>query len=97
MRRTTRPNGTRDPVTLLGREYGPATGRADGYIDPYFGREYPADPATGGWPEGPMEVMTRTYETIFTGPWSKGVGRLMRDDPELLELALGALFRYDPT
>ena len=43
-----------------------------------------------------MEVMTRTYETIFTGAWSKGVGKLMRNDPELLEFALGTLFRYDP-
>ena len=92
VRRTTRPNGTRDPVAPL-KGYEPATGRADGYIDPYFGAEYEGP----GWPEGPLEVMTRTYETIFTGPWSKGVGKLMEKDPELLEFALGALFRYDPT
>ena len=56
-----------------------------------FGREYPGP----GWPEGPIEVMTRTYEMVFTDALG-GVGQLMKRDPELLEFALGALFRFDP-
>ena len=66
------------------------------YIDPYFGTEYPS----GSWPEGPLEVITRTYQTVFReigGPRApKTVRTLMEKDPELLDFALGALFRYDP-
>ena len=39
--------------------------------------------------------MTRTYEMVFTDALG-GVGQLMKRDPELLEFALGALFRFDP-
>ena len=93
VQRTTRPDGTRNPVTQLPGYQEGTRGRADGYIDPYFGAEY----AGPGWPEGPLEVMTRTYETLFAGPIDEGLGRLMQRDPELLEFALGALFRYDPS
>ena len=93
VRRTTRPDGSRDPVLPLKGYQDP--GREDRYIDGYFGREYPGP----GWPDGPLEVMTRTYETIFSpgmGRGTRDIGRLMEDDPELLDFALGALFRYDP-
>ena len=90
VRRTTRPDGTRDPIEPLTGYTG--VGREDQYIDAYFGREY-SDPV---WPEGPLEVMTRTYETIFTGAAKNGVWRLMENDPEILDFALGALFRFDP-
>ena len=89
VRRTTRPDGTRDPIGPL-RGYR-STGREDDYVDPYFGREYPGP----GWPDGPMEVMTRTYEMVFTSTLG-GVRKLIQKDPELLDFALGALFRFDP-
>ena len=95
VRRTTRPDGDRDPILPL-RNYPGVKGREDRYIDAYFGTEYSERP----WPEGPMEVITRTYQAVFTGIGSghtkKTVQTLMKDDPELLNFALGALFRYDP-
>ena len=94
VRRTTRPDGSRDPVLPL-EGYRGSPGRKDRYIDGYFGREYPGP----GWPSGPLEVMTRTYETIFSpavGGSPRTVRALMDNDPELLDFAIGALFRYDP-
>ena len=94
VRRTTRPDGqTRDPI--LPFEGYSVKGREDRYIDPYFGTEYPS----GSWPEGPLEVMTRTYETVFSeiGPQSpRTVASLLDKDPELLDFALGSAVRYDP-
>lgn len=71
-------------------DYPGAIGREARYVDQYLGREYiPASP--GGWPEGPLEVITRTYEIVL-----RGVGGLLGQDPELLDFAFGVLFRYDP-
>ena len=64
------------------------TGRKDQYIDPYFGREY------GGLPG---EVMTMAIHVLFSPVLEVELLRdLVRDDPELLDLALGVLFHYDP-
>ena len=95
MRRTTRPDGSRDPMKILPL-YG-EDGREDQYIDQYFGREYPAAATSPG---GPREVITRTYQVLFhsigKGQAKKTVGAMRQDDPELLDFAVGALFRYDP-
>ena len=44
--------------------------------------------------------MTRTYEVLFrqigTGQTKMTVGTMRDRDPELLDFALGTLFRYDP-
>ena len=71
------------------------TGRKDRYILPYQGREYRGDP---------REVMTMAYQYIWQrhirepddGGWWKGKKPLLDYDPEMLDLALGALFKYDP-
>ena len=71
------------------------TGRRDRYILPYQGREYGDDP---------REVITMAYQYVWQrdrwdpgdGGWWKGERSLLDYDPEMLDLALGALFKYDP-
>ena len=100
LRRTTLPNGDREPVVTL-NPYD-STGRRDQYIDDYFGREY--DPAMlagiGYDPDRPAtEVMTRAFQILFhrlPGKEPVDLDDLVRDDPEMLDLALGLLFHYDP-
>ena len=44
-----------------------------------------------------MEVITRTYQMMFTERQRLGgIGELLDNDPELLEFALGVLFRFEP-
>ena len=77
---------TRDPTE---------TGRVDRYIRPYQGKEYGDDP---------REVITMAYQYVWQrdlwdpgdGGWWKGRKGLLTYDPEMLDLALGALFKYDP-
>ena len=79
-----------------------STGRRDQYIDDYFGREY--DPAMlagiGYDPDRPAtEVMTHAFQILFhrlPGKEPVDLDDLVRDDPEMLDLALGLLFHYDP-
>ena len=81
-----------DPVIELLPLYSGVRGRKDQYIDAYFGVEHPgyADPA--------LEVITRTYQILFHSLYGRErLGELVRDDPEMLDLALGALFRYNPS
>lgn len=94
-RRTTRPDGERDPVLQLEGYREGLVGREDRYVDPYFGAEYQAE--AGEWPEGPMEVMTSTFQMVFARRgWVGGLERLLADNPELLDFAVGLLFRFDP-
>ncbi len=90
-RRTTRPDGSRDPVAPL-KGYPGVVGRKDRYIDPYFGAEYPGP----GWPEGPMEVISMTFEGMLRAPPGMDIKKLAEEDPELLDFALGVLMRFDP-
>ena len=100
LRRTTLPDGDREPVVTL-NPYD-STGRRDQYIDDYFGREY--DPAMlagiGYDPDRPAtEVMTRAFQILFhrlPGKEPVDLNDLVRDDPEMLDLALGLLFHHDP-
>ena len=55
------------------------------------------EPPGPDWPSGPMEVMTRTCERVFRATGDGTVADLMTDDPEILDFALGLLFRYDPS
>ncbi len=90
IRRTTLPGGAREPVLIL-PDYPPLTGRRDQYVDGYFGREYAGGRAA--------EVMTRAFQILFHRlPGDEGVDldKLVRDDPEMLDLVLGLLFHYDP-
>lgn len=65
-------------------------GRKDQYIEDYSGREY-------GSEETPLEVFTMAAQMLFHPLWGKETLRdLVRDDPEMLDLILGVLFRYDP-
>ena len=78
-----------DPILQL-RDYEPGVvGREDQYIDPYFGREY------GDY--GPLEVITRSYQIMFAPiRGEEKLGKFLLKDPRLVDLAIGALMRYDP-
>lgn len=84
-----------EPLVVVSPGHLNETGRQDRYIHPYQGREYRG---------GPREVMTMAYQYIWQrhirepddGGWWKGEKPLLDYDPEMLDLALGALFKYDP-
>ena len=83
-----------EPLVAVTRD-ATETGRRDRYIRPYQGREYGDDP---------REVITMAYQYVWQrdrwdpgdGGWWKGERPLLDYDPEMLDLALGALFKYDP-
>ena len=83
------PRASGDEPFLSARK---ARGREDQYIDAYFGREYPdAD-------QPAREVIMRTHQILFHSLYGKErLGKLVRDAPELLDLALGVLFSYNPS
>jgi len=90
-RRTTEPDGTREPILPL-TGYLKSKGRKDRYVDGYFGREY-------GPEHSAFEVMTRAFQILFhklPGDEGADLQDLVRDDPEMLDLVLGLLFHYDP-
>ncbi|MDE2696197.1 MAG: hypothetical protein OXH97_06725, partial [Chloroflexota bacterium] len=67
-------------------------GRRDQYIEAYTGREYPR---TGG--SQPLEVMTTSIEQVLHTPHGRDrLTTLLDDDPEMLDLVIGLLLRYDP-
>lgn len=95
-RRTTGPDGVRDKILPLDG-YVKAHGREDKYRDAYYGREYAF---AGG--EG-LEVMTRAYQDLVGGAYvtkgasfELGTEALLRDDPEMVDMALGCLFGFEP-
>ena len=77
-----------DPVLQLKDYEEGVVGRKDKYIDAYFGREYDGRP---------MEVIASAYEYLFARAYGTDqLGDFLRDDPGLVDLAIGALMRYDP-
>ncbi len=65
-------------------------GRRDQYINSYAGREY-------GPGQRPREVFTMGMQQLFFPVWGEELLRdLARKDPEMLDLLIGVLFRYDP-
>ncbi len=82
-----------DPQIRLKR-YRRAKGRPDQYVDEYVGREY-------GESAQALEVMTMACELLLAAPTDVGgkpsdYVRMLNVDPEMAELAIGLLMRYDP-
>lgn len=92
-----------EPLVGVTPGYPDELGRRDRYIDRYQGKEYGA--RRGRRAEGdPLEVITMAYQYIWQthsltpgdyGYWGERY-KLLERDPEMLDLALGALFKYDP-
>jgi len=90
-----------DPLNRLAeltgnRRYGPERAREDGYIDPYFGKEYrlPGEYYSGR--HGALEVMTMSVEALLSPRTDVDFERFIREDRELAELTTGLLFNYAP-
>ena len=80
-----------EPVIDL-KPYRSVRGRRDQYIDAYFGREYQNQDRPPA-----LEVIARAHQFLFHPFYGKEMlGKLIREDPEMLDLALAALFRYNP-
>lgn len=75
-------------------------GRRDKYVHWYQGKEYGARPGRGADPPvdgSPREVITMAYQMLLHPVHGEEKLReLIRHDPEMVDLALGALFHYDP-
>ena len=83
-------------------------GRIGQYVNRYFATEYQNFEGNPAFPNGTaLEVITRATQLLFHplasrakvgGPlWhDELLPRLVRKDPEMLDLTLGLLFRYDP-
>lgn len=57
---------------------------------PHYGREY-------GPGQDPREVFTMAIQQTFHPVWGREfLRRLVRDDPEMLDLVTGVLLHYDP-
>ncbi|MBP6583190.1 MAG: minor capsid protein [Chromatiaceae bacterium] len=82
-----RTNG--DALEWLGSNYGRnEMGRRDKYVDVYFGKEY--------GDRGAKEMMTMSYQALLgeDGRANRWLALLLKNDPEMLRLALGALFHF---
>ncbi len=100
LRRTTRPDGTRDPVEGLPNYDSSATGRRDRYSEAYQGRIYPFTPA-GAHPDWgrdeALEAVTRGMQMLFhPHRGTERLPKMAREDPGFLDLLLGVLLDYDP-
>ena len=75
-------------------------GRRDKYVHWYQGKEYGARPGRGDDPPvsgAAREVITMAYQMpLYPARKGEMLRELLRRDPEMVDLALGALFRYDP-
>lgn len=67
--------------------------KRDRYINPYFGKEYPAGKGYTG-AVGALEVMPMTYQALFTN--SVMLDGMIATDSELLALAISLLINYRP-
>lgn len=78
------------PLAELIPGYGPKElTREDDYVHAYFGREYDAGPGHA------LEVITMAFQSVMGhDDWRRR--QMLARDPELVDLVLGALFRYDP-
>ena len=78
-----------DPLAALYVGRPREVGRRDQYIEPYTGREYPRF--------GAAEVLTTSIEQVLHTPGGRDrLQNLLDDDPEMLDLVIGLLLRYDP-
>ena len=63
-------------------------GREDQYLRPYTGRKYGPDDA-------PIEAFTMAVQMLLHPVLGREhLRQMVRDDPEFVDLAIGALFRY---
>ncbi len=64
--------------------------RKDKYTDPYFGRTYE--------PDDPLEVLAMAFQSTLrdVGGDRRWVNKLRNDDPEMLDLTIGLLMRFEP-
>ena len=87
LRRTTDAAGRRRPL----KGEGSVKYREGKYVDPYFGRDY-------GGPDGDgLEVASTAMEFLFGAAVRPARLKILaRYDPLLLDLVIGALFRFDP-
>ena len=81
----------------------PRVGQRDRSVDPYSGREHPQFGPGGPFerlaPNGPaLEVIAHAMQTTFYPLYGyrEFLPALVHKDPEVLDLTLGLLFRYDP-
>ncbi len=86
-----------DPVLPLKGYGSKSLGRKDNYVDDYFGREYDYQDVKH---RPAIKVVTRAFQLLFH-PLKKGKGQVdldkyLRRDPEMVDLAIGMLFHYDP-
>ena len=99
VRRTTLPDGARKPLKRDGDQgfrY-----RDGGYVDRYMGRHYDASVVAGAAarvPDGEgLEVAPRAFQIVLHPVRGRErLADMARDDPRLLDLVLGMLFRFDP-
>jgi len=95
-----RRTGGETPQSLatLTRKPFPASERAqpDDYVDPYTGKVYPST-SQGEYRgrAGALEVMTTAYEKLLVDSRDE-LERYLDSDRELLDLAVGLLFEYEP-
>ena len=53
---------------------------------------------SGSEAQGGLPTRRMGYEVLFHPLYGRErLGKLVREDPEMLDLALGALFRYNPS
>lgn len=69
--------------------------RRDAYISPYMGKEYKPSPRMYTGRAGALEMMPMTFDGILGMNTDKFL-RLLREDRELFDLAVGLLMHYDP-
>lgn len=72
--------------------------REDDYVNAYQGKVY-SDPEmlyTGA--HGALEMMTIAYDTLLANArsYDQELEKMLRDDREMADLAVGLLLRYDP-
>jgi len=88
-----------DPVkslrSLTGISYGRnEVAREDKYINPYQGKIYSRSTGYLG-KHGAMEVLTMAFESVLGGNPGT-LEKLLKDDREMFNLVIGALYRYVP-
>lgn len=88
-----------DPTVAINRVR--ERGKPDHYLREYQGREYPeahvAQLNGGDQTRTALEVMTMAIQMVLSDVHGARLQRdLLRSDPEMIDLTLGALFNFDP-
>lgn len=87
-KRRTAGDTLRSLARLTGHGYGAnELTREDNYVDPYWGKEYPA--------RGALEVMAMAFQSLLGGDWNM-LKMVYTHDKEVVDLALGLLHHWKP-